>query len=83
MKHSKQVVERVGNQFEPPVGRIITNFKNINDENDRNVFGYFTAFYEDTLRLCVTPEEVGSPSKLCPPCRGCFAPSICIDCLNE
>ncbi|MEM6696908.1 MAG: DUF4249 family protein [Bacteroidota bacterium] len=84
-KQTKQVIERTGNQFEPPVGRIISNFRNINDESDGNVFGYFSAFYEDTLQLCVTPEEVGSPSRLCPvqDVLGCPVPNPCCDCLLE
>ncbi|MEM8523019.1 MAG: DUF4249 family protein [Bacteroidota bacterium] len=82
-QQTKQVIERTGNQFEAPVGRIVTNFKNTKDEEDGNVFGYFTAFYEDTLRLCVTPEEVGNPLKLCPIRFGCSPPNPCCDCLLE
>jgi len=80
-EQTQQVIERTGNQFEPPVGRIITNFKNINNKSGGNVLGYFSAFYEDTLRLCVTPKEVGSPLKLCPTPNIC--PNPCCDCLLE
>lgn len=81
---TKQVVERTGNLFEPPAGRIESNLENINDPNDISVFGYFSAFEQDTLRLYVGPEELDFPQLECPrePVEGNPCPvEACCDCL--
>ena len=85
-EQTKQVIERTGNLFEPPAGRINSNFRNIEAPNDLGVFGYFSAFAQDTLRLYISPEEVGSPQLQCPrvPIQGNPCPvSACCDCLIE
>jgi len=82
---TKQVIERTGNLFEPPAGRITSNFENIEDANDISVFGYFAALEQDTLRLYVSPEELGFPEQECPriPIMGEPCPvEICCDCLG-
>ncbi|MEM1327072.1 MAG: DUF4249 family protein [Bacteroidota bacterium] len=79
----RQLQERTGGLLEPAVGLLPTNLSNINDSKDANIYGYFTAFAQDTLRLYVSPEEVGNPNKLCPP-RGIFMCwMICCDCTEE
>ncbi|MEL6943860.1 MAG: DUF4249 family protein [Bacteroidota bacterium] len=85
-QQTKQVIERTGNLFEPPVGRINSNITNVNDPNDLSVFGYFAAFAQDTLRLYISPEDVGSPQLQCPrvPIQGDPCPvAACCDCLIE
>ncbi len=84
---TKQIIERTGNLFEAPAGRVTTNFKNIADEND-NVFGYFTAYAQDTIRIYVPPGEFTEegnrrcpPSVPPPPGGGCPVP-ICCDCAS-
>lgn len=82
-----QVLNRTGNMFEAPAGRIITNFQNINDAEDP-VFGYFYAANVDTVRLFVSPEFAGNPTRLCPPPPGppgsteCLVQTCC-DCLTD
>ncbi len=83
---TKQIIERKGNLFEAPAGRVVTNFKNINDEID-NVFGYFTAYAQDTVRVYVGPEEFDTAGNFCPPSvpappgGGCPVP-VCCDCAS-
>ncbi|MEM8523020.1 MAG: DUF4249 family protein [Bacteroidota bacterium] len=84
-QQTKQVVERTGNLFEPPAGRIESNFENVEDPNDISVFGYFAAFEQDTLRLYISPEELNFPARECPraPVMGDPCPVItCCDCLG-
>jgi len=60
-----QVLSRSGDLFEPPAGKIITNFTNINDPND-DVFGYFYATEEKPIRVSVPPRLADNPSSACP-----------------
>lgn len=82
----RQVLEREGNMFEAPAGKIITNFVNI-EEPDEEVFGYFYATTTDTARIYVSPEFAGSPGPFCPaeglinPDGTCGVP-VCCDCLS-
>lgn len=78
-----QVLSRSGDLFEPPAGKIITNFTNINDPND-DVFGYFYATEEKPIRVSVPPRLADNPSSACPapPSEGGQAPSDCCDCLT-
>ncbi|NND33597.1 MAG: DUF4249 family protein, partial [Saprospiraceae bacterium] len=85
-----QVIDRDGNMFEPPAGRILSNFRNVDDGTPaNNVYGYFYATQTDTSRFFVAPEDIGSPTMYCPwpvnqppPPRGC--PRFpCCECLEE
>lgn len=82
------LIERSGNMFEPPAGRISTNLTNPNDPDD-DVFGYFYCYTQDTIRLYIDPEAVMSPPPTCPPPGGvlneagdCSSP-VCCDCLSH
>lgn len=79
-----QVLERDGNMFETPAGRISTNFFNTVDSTEQ-VFGYFYATSSDTARVFVAPAVAGNPRGLCPPLgmsdNPCPEP-LCCDCLN-
>ena len=78
-----QVLSRTGNIFEPPAGKVTTNFFNVNDENDE-VFGYFYATEEEVLRVFVSPELAGNPPLFCPapPSENGQAPGDCCNCLS-
>jgi len=65
----KTNVERDGTQFQPAVGVIRSNFKNVADENE-SVFGYFYVSAQDTMliKACLDEEtfEVSSfPKSIC------------------
>lgn len=60
-----QVLSRTGDLFEPPAGKVTTNFVNVNDPND-DIFGYFYATEEKLIRVYVSPESVGNPPVVCP-----------------
>jgi hypothetical protein len=78
----QELIDRTGQIFEPAVGLLPTNFTNVNDPKDTEIYGYFTAFAQDTLRLCVRPEEVGNPGRICPPTNEqSRCPNPCCDCL--
>lgn len=81
----KEMIERGGNMFEPIAGRIPTNFVNIDDPEDSNILGFFSAYAEDTTHLYVSPEFAGISRKLCPPIDPppFYCPAICCDCLIE
>lgn len=83
----RNVIERSGNMFEPPAGKITSNFENIDDPNDE-AFGYFFVAQQDTVRIYVSPELAGSPGRLCPPPNemsqsGECPSGVCCDCLTE
>ena len=73
-----------GNIFSPPVGRLTSNIKNV-DDPDAATFGYFSAFAQDTIRLYVPPGRF-NVVKACPrppvPRRPCPF-SVCCDCAGE
>lgn len=78
---------RTGNMFESPPGKIVSNFRNIADEEDE-AFGFFYVTQQDTFRRYVSPQSVGAPAVYCPPPGGltredgsCADP-ICCDCLS-
>lgn len=76
---------RSGQLFEEPPGRIFSNFKNIADPNEE-VFGLFYCSAQNTYRIFVDHELVGSPNRICPPNvppspNPCPVVSCC-DCLN-
>ncbi len=61
-----QVIERNGNMFEAPAGRIRSNFQPIDENSDDEVFGYFYATQEDTARIYVDPSLADFPAAYCP-----------------
>lgn len=82
-----KVLERTGSMFDPPAGKITSNFVNINDPEDE-VFGYFYASEQRQTRVRVTPDLVGNPNPLCPaPTGEGWRPgqcpfTACCDCLS-
>lgn len=80
-----QVLDRDGNMFETPAGRIVTNFFNT-EESSEQVFGYFYATNTDTARVFVSPQVANNPRTLCPPLgmsdNPCPEP-LCCDCLDS
>ncbi len=84
---ARQVAERTGSMFEPPAGKVHTNFYNVNDPDDE-VYGYFYAIEQDTVRIYVSPEFTGDRPAMCPPPGGlltqggiCALP-VCCNCLS-
>ncbi|RLD21530.1 MAG: hypothetical protein DRI69_03810 [Bacteroidetes bacterium] len=71
-----QLVVRTGNMFEPRVGTVVTNFRNVNDPNEQ-VFGYFYATTADTIRIYISPEDANFPKPFCP-----IESDICANCLS-
>lgn len=82
-----KVLERTGSMFDPPAGKIQSNFVNVNDPEDE-IFGYFYASEQEETRVMVTPDQVGSPNPLCPaPTGEGWRPgqcpfTACCDCLT-
>ncbi|MBK7870524.1 MAG: DUF4249 family protein [Saprospiraceae bacterium] len=79
----KTLAERNGNMFDPPAGKVSSNVKNIKDPKEE-VFGYFYATEQDTVRQYIRPEEVGFPQTYCPlppPRTPLPGPTFCDDCL--
>ena len=82
----RQSIDRDGSIFQSPAGKLSTNFVNVEDPADE-VFGYFYATSQDTIRLFIDPATAGSPSRLCPPNvppppgGGCPI-LVCCDCLS-
>lgn len=83
-----KVLERTGSMFDPPAGKIKSNYVNVNDPEDE-IFGYFYASEQKETRVMVTPDMVGNPSSLCPaPTGEGWRPgqcpfTACCDCLTE
>jgi hypothetical protein len=78
-----QVLDRDGNMFETPAGRIVTNFFNTEDP-DELVFGYFYATTTDTARVYIAPSVANFPTAICPPAPSdnpCPEP-LCCNCLD-
>ncbi len=82
--NTKLSIERQGLLFEPVVGRVVSNFENLNDPKDNSVYGYFTAHDQDTTYLYVPP--IFGEERLCPLPPRRFSPEcptpypICCDC---
>ncbi len=83
-----QVIERNGNMFEAPAGKIRSNFVPTEESPDGEVFGYFYATQEDTARLYVAPSMADNPANYCPgppsppaPGERCLPRFPCCDCL--
>lgn len=78
------LVQREGNIFETPPGMLPTNFKCVSDST-KLVSGYFYATQQDTIRIFVSPNDVGTPARLCPipPNEASDCPvAACCNCLN-
>lgn len=77
-----KVVNRTGDIFQDPVGRVNTNIRNIEDPNDE-IFGYFYATEEEKIRVYVSPALAKFPTKQCPfiTRNGDMAP-YCCNCLD-
>lgn len=79
---------RTGSMFEAPPGKVVSNIRNINDENDE-AFGFFYVTQQDTMRVYVDTLQVGDPDHFCPPPGGLLrengscAEPICCDCLSD
>ena len=77
-----QVIRREAALFEPPPGKILSNIKNINIEEEE-VLGYFYVTQQDTFRHLVKGDLADFPSGNCGldryPTRA-DAPDYCIDC---
>ena len=85
-----QVIERDGNMFETPAGKIRSNFISVNENSDAEIFGYFYATQEDTTRIYVDPAMADFPSAYCPgppgpppPGARCLPRFPCCDCLLQ
>jgi len=78
-----QVLSRTGDLFEPPAGKVITNFVNVNDPNDE-VFGYFYATEERPIRIFVSPKFADETQITCPAplTEDGRADNTCCDCLT-
>lgn len=80
----RKVVDISGNFFEAPPGKIRGNFSNSAD-SEEDVFGYFSAIQEDTIRLFVSPRDIDQV--ILPLCPGVVAAGqepprfICFECL--
>lgn len=78
------LLEREGTVFDNPAGRISTNMRNTQDSTAL-VFGFFSAFQQDTMRLYLSPEDMGNPDAYCPrPSNGQPMPpiTICDNCID-
>ncbi len=79
----RKLIERSGNMFDPPPGKITSNLKNITNPEEE-VYGYFYATEQDTFRMLIRPNEVGNPQTYCPlppPKEPPPSPTWCDDCL--
>lgn len=78
-----EVLSRTGDLFEPPAGKVTTNFTNINDPKDE-IFGYFYATEQKLIRVFVSPEFIGNPQQTCPAplTEDGRADNTCCDCMT-
>ncbi len=73
--------EQEGTIFEDPAGTVISNM-HFEADSTEQVFGYFTAIAQDTVRVFVSREDAGNPSLFCPrPPRFPPPQTICDNCL--
>lgn len=63
-KQMKELSINSGTFYEPPAGKIISNFENLS-EQEGSVFGYFYATNHDTMRTFVGPELIGNIGTIC------------------
>lgn len=74
------LLNRTGNMFESPAGKIKSNFS-YKDDPKREVFGLFYATQENVTRLFISPEFAEFPNTFCP----VAAPAqldVCDNCLS-
>lgn len=74
------VVNRTGNQFQTPAGRIPTNF-NFESKDDLEVLGFFFATESTFKRIYVSPAFANNPRTICPPPMG--SNPLCCSCLCQ
>jgi hypothetical protein len=77
------LLEREGTVFDNPAGRISTNFSDQLDAN-RNVYGFFSAYGQDTVRLFISREDTGQLPAYCPRPPNSQpnpAPTVCDNCI--
>ena len=75
-----ELVNRTGNMFESPAGKIRSNFT-YRDEPKREIFGIFYATQQNVSRLYISPEFADFPNTFCP----VAAPAqldVCDNCLS-
>jgi hypothetical protein len=77
----KELSERTGSMFDPPAGKIKSNFSS-KQAGSAQVFGYFYATQHDTLSIFISPQAAGKPRRYCPlPPVASTRPTPCDDCL--
>lgn len=77
------LLEREGTIFDNPAGSISSNFSGQLDST-RNVYGYFTAYSQDTVRVFLSREDTGALPSYCPlpPFVAANpAPTVCDNCV--
>lgn len=77
------LLDREGTVFDNPAGTVSSNFTDQNDST-RIVYGYFTAFSQDTVRLFISREDMGELPAFCPrppPNGTALLPTVCDDCI--
>ncbi len=81
------IITRTGSMFDPPAGKLATNFKNTIEPIDDEVFGFFYASSQKVIRIFIPPDPFGNAIKYCPPTvegqnpeRICNYPPVCCDC---
>lgn len=86
---TRQSIDRDGGLFETPAGRVPSNFVDVEnpDEISVDIYGYFTAYAQDTARLYIEPQFFyTSPERYCPRMPNESGPcpvSFCCDCLDS
>ena len=83
-KEVQLLLEREGTVFDNPAGRVATNLRNTTDSTGI-VYGYFSAYQQDTIRLFVSRGDMGNLASYCPrpPTNQPFPPiTICDNCID-
>lgn len=85
-KNVNELVNRTGNMFESPPGKLVSNISNPNDPKDE-VYGYFYVTEAKVARVKVDSTMVGNLPRFCPPKvpsqSGDCPLAICCNCLAE
>ena len=81
---ANEITNREGTIFEPPVGKIPTNFFNLTNKQTE-AFGYFFTTEAKINRIFVSPELANHPQRICPglPNPDGSGPGNCCNCLCE
>ena len=77
---AEKLISRQGSMFDPPAGKLRSNFRNVDNEKEE-VYGYFYATQQDTLRIYISPDEVGNPPNYCESGLT-YYPEFCTDCVK-